>query len=42
MDILNTCEFARYASSQTSDTMDKLYDQAVDVIGKMENTIKKR
>ncbi len=41
MDILNTCEFARYAPSQTSDAMDKLYDLTVDAIGKMENTIKK-
>ena len=41
MDILNTCEFARYAPSQASDAMDKLYEQTVDAIGKMENTIKK-
>ena len=41
MDILNTCEFARYAPSQASDAMDKLYAQTVDAIGKMENTIKK-
>jgi hypothetical protein len=41
MDILNTCEFARYAPSQASDTMDKLYELTVDAIGKMENTIKR-
>lgn len=41
MDILNTCEFARYAPSQASDAMDKLYELTVDAIGKMENTIKK-
>ena len=41
MDILNTCEFARYAPSQASDAMDKIYEQTVDAIGKMENTIKK-
>ena len=41
MDILNTCEFARYAPSQASDAMDKLYAMTVDAIGKMENTIKK-
>ena len=41
MDILNTCEFARYAPSQASDAMDKLYSLTVDAIGKMENTIKK-
>lgn len=41
MDILNTCEFARYAPSQASDAMDKLYELTVDAIGKMESTIKK-
>lgn len=41
MDILNTCEFARYAPAQASDSMDKLYELTVDAIGKMENTIKK-
>jgi hypothetical protein len=41
MDILNTCEFARYAPSQTPDSMDKLYKLTVDAIGDMENTIKK-
>lgn len=41
MDILNTCEFARYAPVQASDAMDKLYDLTVDAIGKMESTIKR-
>lgn len=41
MDILNTCEFARYAPSAETDAMDKLYRQTVDAIEKMENTIKK-
>ena len=41
MDILNTCEFARYAPAQASDAMDKLYEQTIDAIGKMENTMKK-
>ncbi|MDR3268808.1 MAG: BatD family protein [Tannerella sp.] len=41
MDILNTCEFARYAPSQASDAMDQLFKQTVNAIGKMENTIKK-
>ena len=41
MDILNTCEFARYAPSQADDAMDKLYELTIDAIGKMENTIKK-
>lgn len=41
MEILNTCEFARYAPSQASDAMDSLFKQTVNAIGKMENTIKK-
>lgn len=41
MDILNTCEFARYAPSQESDAMDKVYEATVNAIGDMENTIKK-
>ncbi|MDR1102434.1 MAG: BatD family protein [Tannerella sp.] len=41
MDILNTCEFARYAPSQAPDAMDQLFKQAVGAIGRMENTIKK-
>lgn len=41
MDILHTCEFARYAPAEGSDAMDKLYEQTVDAIGRMENTIKK-
>ena len=41
MDILNTCEFARYAPGQGSDEMDKLYASTVNAIDKMENTIKK-
>ena len=41
MDILNTCEFARYAPSQGSDAMDVLFKQTISAIGKMENTIKK-
>ena len=38
---LNECEFARYAPSESDDAMDKLYNDTVDAIGKMENTIKK-
>ncbi len=41
MDILNTCEFARYAPSQVGETMEKLYELTADAIDKMENTIKK-
>ncbi len=38
--IIDTCEFARYAPSESNEAMDKLYDETVDAIGKMENTLK--
>lgn len=41
MEILNTCEFARYAPSNAPDAMDHLFKQTGDAISKMENTIKK-
>ncbi len=41
MSILDTGEFARYAPSESGDAMDKLYNDTVEAIGKMENTIKK-
>ena len=41
MEILNTCEFARYAPGQGSQEMDKLYNSTVSAINQMENTIKK-
>jgi hypothetical protein len=41
IEILNTCEFARYAPVQSSEAMDTLFKQTVDAIGKMENTIRR-
>lgn len=41
LEIINTCEFARYAPAGTSGAMDKLFNETIDAIGKMENTIKK-
>lgn len=41
MDILNTCEFARFAPVQDEHEMDKVYESTVQAIDKMENTIKK-
>lgn len=41
LDIISTCEFARYAPSQSNEAMDKLYDTTVDAIGKMENVIRR-
>lgn len=40
--ILDTCEFARYAPSESNDAMDKLYSQTVNAIGEMESLIKKK
>jgi len=40
IDILDTGEFARYAPSGGGEAMDKLYNDTVDAIGKMESTIK--
>lgn len=38
--IIDTCEFARYAPSESNEAMDKLYDETVDAIGKMEDIIR--
>ena len=38
---LNECEFARYAPGNQNETMDKVYSSAIDVISKMENSIKR-
>lgn len=41
MDIISTCEFARYAPSQSDAAMDELYEQTVKAIDKMESVIRK-
>lgn len=41
IDILNVCEFAQYAPSQSDEAMDKLYADTVEAIGKMEGFVKK-
>ena len=38
---LNECEFARYAPENQDEKMDKIYSSAIDVISKMENSIKR-
>ena len=38
--LLDDCEFARYAPGDESGKMDRLYEQAVSVIGQIENSIK--
>ena len=41
MAVLEVCEFEQYAPGQGSQTMDELYAKTMEVIDKMENTIKK-
>jgi hypothetical protein len=38
--LLDDCEFARFAPGDDTGRMDRLYDEAVGVIGRIENTIK--
>ena len=38
---LNDCEFARYAPGNQDEKMDKIYTSAIEVISKMENSIKR-
>jgi len=41
MNILDTCEFARYAPASGTGEMDKLYNQTIATISKLENQIKR-
>ena len=41
LDILNEGEFARYAPGDATATMDKLFEMSMNVISKMENSIKR-
>lgn len=38
---LNECEFARYAPGNQNEAMDKVYSASIEVISKMENSIKR-
>lgn len=38
--VLNECEYARYAPGNENEVMDKVYSASVEVISKMENSIK--
>ena len=40
IETLNECEFARYAPGNQNEAMDKVYSSAIEVISKMENSIK--
>ncbi len=41
LQILDSCEFARYAPSEGDAAMDRLYQDTLDTIGEMENRLKK-
>ena len=41
VETMNDCEFARYAPGDPSQTMDKIYAAATEVINKMESSIKR-
>ena len=40
-EILNTCEFARFAKSEGQSSMEEIYNQTAEVIGKLEEQVKK-
>lgn len=42
MNILGTCEFARYAPAESDAEMDSVYNNTIDAIGEMENRLKRR
>ena len=42
IEILDTCEFARYAPSSESGEMDRLYNSTLETISKIENQIKRK
>jgi len=42
VNVLNTCEFARYAPNSGQQEMGNLYDETIDVISKLEETTKRK
>jgi hypothetical protein len=40
MEILDTCEFARYSPVKSDVAMGNLYNEALEAIGRMENQLK--
>ena len=40
LEVLNNCEFARFAPGDDNQAMDKIYSASLEVIGKMESSIK--
>ena len=41
LNTLNECEFARFAPGDESQAMDKVYSSSLEVMSKMENSIKR-
>ena len=41
LNALNECEFARFAPGDESQAMDKVYSSSLEVMSKMENSIKR-
>jgi hypothetical protein len=41
MELLNEGEYARYAPGNADATMDRIYSNAIEIISKMENSIKR-
>ncbi len=41
INILDTCEFARYAPAESDAEMDRIYNDSISAIGEMENSLKK-
>ena len=41
VELMNDCEFARYAPGDPTQTMDKIYAAATEVIDKMESSVKR-
>lgn len=41
LDVLEECEFARFAPGDPNETMDKIYSEATDVINRMDSSINK-
>ncbi len=42
MNILDTCEFARYAPAESDAELDRVYNSTVDAIGEMENSLRNK
>ena len=40
INVLNSCEYVRYAPGDANQAMDKIYESSLDIISKMESSIK--